>query len=116
MRSHRLNDLYLGDLLNASLDAALDGETFIGPEVIAEWGNTLASTMRGMYPNQVEVHEIIRSTAREVLGELTLHHNCGELLRDILFRPDAFLRSIVVAHGFRSAQKTLGRIGLSVLH
>ena len=54
MRSHRLNDLFLGDLLNASLDAALDGETFIGPEVIAEWGNTLASTMRGMYPNQVK--------------------------------------------------------------
>ncbi len=41
MRSHRINDLYLGALLNDSLDAALDGKTFIGPKVIAEWGNTL---------------------------------------------------------------------------
>ncbi len=116
MRSHRINDLYLGALLNDSLDAALHGKTFIGPEVIAEWGNTLASSIRGMYPDQVEVHEVIRGTAREALEELTFQHNCGELLRDILFRPDAFLRSIVVALRFRGSQKTLGRISLPKLH
>jgi hypothetical protein len=116
MTSHRINDFYLGVLLNDSLDAALDGKTFIGPEVIAEWGNALASTMRGMYPDQVEVHEVIPSTSREVLGEVAFHHNCGELLRDILFRPDAFLRSIVVVLRFRGSQKTLGRISLSELH
>ena len=116
MRSHRINDLHLGVLLNDSLDAALDGRAFIGPEVIAEWGNTLAGTMRAIYPDQAEVHEVFRSTVREVLGGLTFHHNCGDLLRDILFRPDAFLRSIVVTLRFRRSHQTFGRISRSEHH
>jgi len=116
MERYRISEVRLGVLLNDSLEAAGDGETFIGPEVIAEWGNALTIAMRGMYPNQVEVHEVILSTAREVLGELTSQHNCGELLRDILFRPDAFLRSILMSLRFRGSQKTLGWISRSELH
>ena len=116
MESYRISDVTLGVLLNDSLDAALEGKSFIGPEVIAEWGNALASAMRGMYPNQVEVHEVLRSTAREVVGEITFHHNGGELLRDILFRPDAFLRSIVMSLRFRDSQETFGWISQSEFH
>ena len=95
MNDSHLSDLQLGLLLGESLEAAFCGAVFDRQELLAEWGKVVSDATRAMYPDQIEVHEIIRRTACDILVELISQHNCGQLLRDILFRPEAFLRSIV---------------------
>ena len=76
MTGDRVNDLYLGLLLNDSLDAAF-GKAKLSSALHCHcrMGKYAGQYyIRGIYPNQVEVHKgsLRRSTAREVVGETHL--------------------------------------------
>jgi len=104
-----MNEIDLCLLLMDSLDAAYRGQTYHGPERLADWGHSVVSLMRRAFPDQTKSQEEVWDIARRVLWDLAGAHGAGELSRHFLLRPEAFFRSIVMVY----VHDPLGTNGLS---
>ena len=93
-----MNEINLCLLLMDSLDSAYRGETYRGPERLADWGHAVVRLMRRAFPDQKKPQEEVWDIARRVLWDLACAHSADELSRHFLLRPEAFFRSIVMLY------------------